>query len=257
MECIQFASTLDGRIIHGYLTLPPGSDHKQPFPLVVVPHGGPWLRNVAGFNRENREVQFFANCGYAVLQMNFRGSFGYGAEFWKAGFKQWGRSMQQDVTDGVLEMIKRGIADRNHVAIVGESYGGYAALAGIAFTQGFQYAAAIDRDGISNLVTLVESYGDALLYAKVGDPKQDRAWLMDVSPELHANQIKTPLLIAHGQNDPDVSPFQSDRMVAALRRRGIAPIYLQIPNEGHIFENEENRITYYENVDRFLAEHLR
>jgi dipeptidyl aminopeptidase/acylaminoacyl peptidase len=103
----------------------------------------------------------------------------------------------------------------------------------------------------------MESYGNAMLYAKVGDPKQDRAWLMDVSPELHANQIKTPLLIAHGQNDPDVSPFQSDRMVAALRTRGIAPIYLQIPNEGHIFENEENRIIYYENVARFLAEHLR
>jgi len=259
MECIEFQSR-DNRIIHGYLTLPIASDHRRrPLPLVVIPHGGPWLRNYWGFNRENREVQFFANRGYAVLQVNFRGSFGYGSEFWQAGFKQWGNTMQYDVTDGVLWAIRQGIADKTRIAIVGESYGGSAALAGITFTheKDFRYVAAVDRAGISNLLTLMNAIPNAELREKVGDPVQDGGLLADFSPELHADQINTPLLVAHGTNDPIVDPAQSEGIVCAVVHSGHARVeYLPVKDEGHIFENEESRIAYYEAVEAFLKKYL-
>lgn len=259
MKPIEYTSRDGHFTIYGYLTLPLGCDLKKRLPLIVVPHGGPWLRNVWGFNRENQEVQFFANRGYAVLQMNFRGSIGYGSCLFQAGFKQLGQAMQDDVTDGVLEMITQGIADPKHIAIVGESYGGYAALAGITFTREreFRYAAAVDRAGNSNLLKYVETYKDARVREKVGDPEnvQDRDRLIAFSPALHVDQITTPLFVAHGLNDPIVSPAQSDEIVAALCARHAKVEYLRL-NEGHIFVNEENRIAYYEAVDEFLEKYL-
>jgi dipeptidyl aminopeptidase/acylaminoacyl peptidase len=256
MKPIKFASR-DGRTIHGYLTLPRGRGDKG-LPLVVIPHGGPWLRNVWGFNRENREVQFFANRGYAVLQMNFRASVGYGREFWVAGFQQWGRAMQNDVTDGVKWTIDQGVADRKRIAIVGESYGGYAALAGITYTPNL-YAAAVARAGISNLLELMESVPPLLqprLYTQIGDPVRDHDLLVCLSPALHADQINAPLLLAYGTKDQTVNPAQSVEMYDALKRRGADVKCLPVLNEGHVFENEESKIAYYNAVEAFLDKYL-
>lgn len=258
IEPICFISR-DRRTINGYLTLPLGFKHTN-LPLVVVPHGGPGWRNVWGFNRENREVQFFANRGYAVLQINFRGSIGYGREFWTSGFKQWGQAMQSDVTDGVLWAIQQKIADPKRIAIVGESYGGYAALAGIAFTKEVHYAAAVDRAGVSDLPTLFVEYPKlAQLRVKIGDPNQDSEMLKDFSPALHCDRIKTsktPLFIAQGKYDRQVFPEQSTKLCDGLEKQGIKQEVLWLA-EGHIFENEENLVAYYEAVDAFLKRHLR
>jgi dipeptidyl aminopeptidase/acylaminoacyl peptidase len=261
MEPIKYTSRDKITQINGYLTLPLGCDRKKRLPLVVIPHGGPWMRTVWGFNRENTEAQFFANRGYAVLQMNFRGSIGYGNDFWEAGFKKWGQEMQDDVTDGVLWAIKeREIADPDHIAIVGESYGGYSALAGITFTQekDFRYAAAVDRAGVSDVLKFMEMQGTPVRCEAIGDPNypKDREMLAAVSPALHADRIKTPLFVAHGLNDQTVDPVQSEEIVAALCRLKAQVEYLRF-NEGHLFLNEENRIAYYEAVDNFLKKHLR
>jgi dipeptidyl aminopeptidase/acylaminoacyl peptidase len=257
MKPISFV-TRDNRLLCAYLTLPIGRKPAN-LPLVVIPHGGPWWRNVWGFTRENREVQFFAGRGYAVLQVNFRSSTGYGTNFWEAGFQQWGQAMQDDVTDGVLWAIREKIADRKRVAIVGESYGGYAALAGITVAGEFQYAAAIDRAGISDLVRLLEQYPDPQLRVEIGDPGHQLELLKRFSPALHCEKIgahKTPLLIAHGSYDSTVSPEQSSEMCAALEQQGV---HVQIHwfAENHIFENQENLIAYYDLVDAFLKKHLR
>ena len=256
---ISFVSR-DNRTINGYLTLPLG--HKPTnLPLIVIPHGGPWWRNVWGFNRENREVQFFANHGYAVLQINFRSSTGYGREFWAAGFKQWGRAMQDDVTDGALWAITQKIADPKRIAIVGESYGGYAALAGITFTQGVHYAAAVDRAGISDLLMLFGEYQNDVscdqLRVEIGDPNQesDRQLLENFSPALQCDKINTPLFLAHGTYDQQVPPEQSATMCDAMEKQGKDVQILWLA-EGHIFQNEENLIAYYEAVDGFLKKHL-
>lgn len=257
IQPISFVSRYK-RTINGYLTLPLGRKSRS-LPLIVVPHGGPWGgRDVWGFSRQNREIQFFADRGYAVLQVNFRGSIGYGREFWESGFKQWGRAMQDDVTDGVLWAIDQKIADPKRVAIVGESYGGYAALAGIAFTQEVRYAAAIDRAGISDLPMLFDEYQDhpmrGELGVKIGDPNQEQLLLEHFSPALHCAGIKTPLFIAHGCYDRQVAPEQSRKIYNAL---GGINVEIQWLPEGHIFQNEENLIAYYEEVDNFLKKHLR
>jgi dipeptidyl aminopeptidase/acylaminoacyl peptidase len=260
IEPICFVSR-DHRVINGYLTLP--LDRKRTnLPLIVVPHGGPWWRNVWGFTRENQEVQFFANRGYAVLQLNFRSSMGYGREFWTSGFKEWGQAMQNDVTDGVLWAIGHKIADPRRIAIVGESYGGYAALAGIAFTQEVHYVAAVDRAGISDLLLLFKEYqGYSMLPQlrdKIGDPDQapDNEMLAKYSPITHSDRITTPLLIALGTFVQVVAPEQSATMYEDLKRQRMKPEIKYLP-EGHIFQNEENLITYYETVDAFLKKHLR
>ncbi len=246
----------DGLTIHGYLTLPQGGGKN--LPLVVNPHGGPWVRDVWGYNPE---VQFLANRGYAVLQMNFRGSTGYGRAFWQAGFKQWGRKMQDDVTDGVRYAIAQGIADPKRVCIYGGSYGGYSALAGLVFTPDL-YACGIDYVGISNLLTFLKTippYWKARLdmyYEMVGNPDTEKEFLAAVSPALHADKIRVPLLIAQGAQDPRVNIDESNQMVAALKRHGIAVEYLVKDNEGHFFTNEENRLEFYEAVEKFLQKHL-
>lgn len=256
-KAIEYLSR-DGLEIPGYLTIPRGETRKR-LPLVVIPHGGPWLRNTWGYTpRENREVQFFANRGYAVLQMNFRGSTGYGCKFWEAGFKQWGRAMQDDITDGVLWAINENkIADPKRIAIVGESYGGYAALVAITFTRerDFEYAAAVDRAGISDLLARMKDHDSAQQCAMVGDPVSEQELLNAVSPALNADKITAPLFVAHGIHDSVVLPSQSDKIVAALCSLGAEVEYLRL-NEGHIFVNEESKVEYYQRVERFLEKHL-
>ncbi|HET7261992.1 MAG TPA: S9 family peptidase [Casimicrobiaceae bacterium] len=247
----------DGLVIHGYLTLPNGVQAKA-LPVVVNPHGGPWHRDGWGFNPE---VQFLANRGFAVLQMNFRGSTGYGRAFWEASFRQWGGTMQDDITDGVRWLIGQGIADPRRVAIYGGSYGGYAVLAGLTKTPEL-YACGIDYVGVSNLFTFMQTIPPywkpflAMMYEMVGDPERDRAMLTERSPALNAERIRAPLLIAQGARDPRVAKDESDQMVAALKARGIEVPYIVKDNEGHGFHNEENRFEFYEAMEAFLARHL-
>ena len=256
MKPIQYKSR-DGLIIHGYLTLPKNSSGKN-LPLVVNPHGGPWSRNYWGYNSQ---VQFLANRGYAVLQMNFRGSTGYGRKFWEAGFKQWGRAMQDDITDGVRHLIKKGIADKRKICIYGGSYGGYATLAGVAFTPDL-YTCGVNMVGVSNIFTFMESippYWELArkkMHEQIGHPKKDNALLKAISPFFHIDKIKAPLLIVHGANDPRVKKAESDQIVSGLHKRGIKPIYMVKYNEGHGFRLEENRIEFYRLMEQFLEEHL-
>jgi dipeptidyl aminopeptidase/acylaminoacyl peptidase len=256
---IQYQSR-DSLTIHGYLTLPKGYDLEtaQNLPVVVNPHGGPWARDSWGFNPE---VQFLANRGYAVLQMNFRGSTGYGKKFWEMSFGQWGLSMQDDITDGVKWLINKGIADPDRVAIYGGSYGGYATLAGMTFTPDL-YAAGVDYVGVSNLFTFMNTippYWKPMLdmfYEMVGNPQTDSLRLRQTSPVFHADKIKAPLFIAQGANDPRVNKDESDQMVEALRNRGVEVQYMVKDNEGHGFRNEENRFDFYGAMEQFLAEHI-
>jgi len=256
MEPITYTSR-DGLTIHGYLTLPVGREAKG-LPLVVNPHGGPWARDQWGFNPE---VQLLANRGYAVLQMNFRGSTGYGRKFWEASFKQWGKTMQDDITDGVDYLVKSGKVDPKRVAIYGASYGGYATLAGITYTPDL-YAAAVDYVGVSDLFTFqrnVPAYWAPfrdMMYEMVGDPVKDSLLLDEGSPARHADKIKTPLFIAQGANDPRVKKSESDQMVAALKARGVEVEYMVKDNEGHGFHNEENRFDFYTAMERFLDTHI-
>ncbi len=247
----------DGLQISGYLTLPKGRKPKD-LPLVVLPHGGPWARDFWGFNRT---VQLLANRGYAVLQMNFRGSTSYGKSFWLASFKQWGLAMQNDITDGVRALLDQGIADAKRICIFGTSYGGYATLAGLAFTPDL-YACGVDYVGISNLFTLlgsIPSYWEPMrekLYEMIGHPEKDKDLLTATSPVFHASKIKAALLVAQGANDPRVNKSESDQIVAALNKRGVAVQYMVKANEGHGFRNEENRIEFYKATDEFLGRYL-
>jgi len=258
MKPIKYKSR-DGLTINGYLTLPKGIDHKN-LPVIVNPHGGPWARDAWTFNPE---VQFLANRGYAVLQMNFRGSTGYGRAFWEASFKEWGLKMQDDVTDGVQWLIDQGIADSSRIAIYGGSYGGYCTLAGVTFTPDL-YACAIDYVGVSNLFTFMETippYWELflkMLHEMVGDPanEEDNARMKATSPVFHVDKIKAPILIAQGAKDPRVNQDESDQMVAALKERGVAVEYLLKENEGHGFQNQENRFEFYGKMEDFLEKHM-
>jgi dipeptidyl aminopeptidase/acylaminoacyl peptidase len=257
MKPISYKSR-DGLTIHGYLTLPKGVPPKN-LPVVVNPHGGPWARDVWGFNPE---VQFLANRGFAVLQMNFRGSTGYGRKFWEASFKQWGGTMQDDVSDGVQWLIKEGIADPKRIGIYGGSYGGYTTLMGIVKEPDL-YAAAVSYVGVSNLFTFLNTippywkpYLD-MLHVMVGHPERDKELFTRNSPALQAERIKTPLFIAQGARDPRVAKAESDQMVEALRKRGVHVDYMVKDNEGHGFANEENRFEFYEAMERFFARHLK
>lgn len=259
MEPVTYKSR-DGLTIHGYLTIPVGytMETAKNLPVVINPHGGPWARDGWGFNPE---IQFLANRGYAVFQMNFRGSTGYGKAFWEASFKQWGQSMQEDVTDGVNWLIDKGVADPERIAIYGGSYGGYATLQGIVKDPEL-YAAAVDYVGVSNLFTFMETippYWEPylqMLYEMVGNPVDDSLMLATNSPSLNADKIVTPLFVAQGANDPRVKKSESDQMVEALKARGVEVDYLVKDNEGHGFRNEENRFDFYRSMEKFLNHYL-
>lgn len=264
-------TTSDGLRIEAYLSLPQGYEleenadvprlkgDKSPLPVIVNPHGGPWARDYWGYSSE---VQFLCSRGYAVFQMNFRGSTGYGRHFLEASYKQWGLKMQDDITEGVEWLIAQGIADANRVAIYGGSYGGYATLAGICFTPHL-YRCAIDYVGVSNLFTFMQTIPPywrpmlEMMYEQVGHPENDAEQLASTSPALHADAIRCPLFIAQGANDPRVNKAESDQMVDALRMRGVEVEYMVKDNEGHGFHNQENRFDFYRAMERFLEKHLK
>lgn len=253
MQAVSFKAK-DGMTIHGYLTLPVGVAAKD-LPLIVNVHGGPWARDNWGYRPE---VQWMANRGYAVLQVNFRGSTGYGKAYLNAGDKEWGRKMHQDLLDGRDWVVKQGIADPRKVAIYGGSYGGYATLAGLAFTP-TEFTCGVDIVGPSNLGTLLASIPPywapikAMFTKRMGDTE---AILTERSPLYKAGDIVRPLLIAQGANDPRVKQAESDQIVAAMRKNGQTVDYLLFPDEGHGFARPENRMKFYAAAEAFLAQHL-
>ncbi|MCO6486497.1 MAG: S9 family peptidase, partial [Saprospiraceae bacterium] len=248
----------DGLEIPAYLTVPQGSTGKN-LPAVILVHGGPkGPRDNWGYNAE---AQFLANRGYAVLQPNFRASGGYGKAFLNAGDLQWGKLMQDDLTWGVKYLVELGVAHPDKVVIMGGSYGGYATLAGLAFTPDL-YAAGVDIVGPSNLFTLLSSVpayweaGRAFLYGMVGDPRTEdgKARIREASPLFSADRIKKPLLIIQGANDPRVKKAEADQIVIALREKGDKVSYLLADDEGHGFAKPVNKMAMYAEVERFLAE---
>ncbi|MDR3718163.1 MAG: prolyl oligopeptidase family serine peptidase [Bryobacteraceae bacterium] len=258
MKPVYYKSS-DGLDIPAYLTLPKGLPAKN-LPVVVVPHGGPWGRDTWGYRGM---TQFLANRGYAVLQMNFRASTGYGKKFLNAGNLEWGQKMQDDITWGVKYLVGEGIVDPKRVGIMGGSYGGYATLAGVAFTPDL-YAAAVSIVGPSNLITLLDSippYWEqvrVLFYKRMGDPTtpEGKAQLSRQSPLNSAGKIKTPLLVVQGANDPRVNKAESDRIVIALRDRGFPVSYIVAPDEGHGFARPVNSMAMFAAAEEFLARYL-
>lgn len=256
MQQITFKAR-DDMTITGYLTLPHKS--SNPSPLLVIPHGGPSIRDHWGYDPE---TQFFANRGYAVLQVNYRGSTGFGKQFWTAGFKQWGLQMLDDIVDGVSWTIQQGYVDPRRVGIMGASYGGYLALmATIRYGENFK--CAISCCGITNILTFLDTLPKnwlpylEMIYETTGHPIDDKAQLVETSPELQADLIQAPIFLAHGKNDPRVSYLESERIYEKLRTNGIQVDYLLKTDEGHGFRKQENRFDFYRRVESFLQTHLR
>ena len=260
MKAIRYTAR-DGLEIPAYLTLPLGVAPKN-LPVVVNPHGGPWARDTWGYNAD---AQFLANRGYAVLQPNFRSSTGYGKAFVSAGDHEWGTgAMQHDITDGVRYLIDQGIADPDRVCIMGGSYGGYATLAGVTFTPDL-YKCGVPYVAPSSLITLIESFPEYWRpflenswYLRVGDPQKpdERQDLAERSPLNYVDQIKVPLLVVHGANDPRVKQAEANQLVLALRDKGIEIEYVVAPDEGHGFRAPDNRKALAVAMERFLAKHL-
>jgi dipeptidyl aminopeptidase/acylaminoacyl peptidase len=256
MEPFSFHAR-DGLEVHGYLTFPPGGE-RDGLPTVLNVHGGPWTRDTWGYNPE---AQWLANRGYLCVQVNYRGSTGYGKAFVNAGDREWGRQMHHDLIDAVDWIVGRGFADPGRIAIYGGSYGGYAALVGAAFTPDV-FRCAVDIVGPSNLKTLIESIPPywaplvAQFHTRIGDPATEEELLWERSPLSRAGDIRIPLLIAQGANDPRVKQAESEQIVAALRDKGIPHEYLVFEDEGHGFAKPENRLRFYAAAERFLARHV-
>jgi dipeptidyl aminopeptidase/acylaminoacyl peptidase len=258
MTSIRYKSS-DGLEIPAYLTLPKGLSPKG-LPVVVFPHGGPWARDSWGYNPF---AQFFANRGYAVLEPNFRGSTGYGKKFINAGNNEWGDKMQDDITWGVKYLVSQGIADPKRIGIMGGSYGGYATLAGVAFTPDV-YAAAVAYVAPSNLNTLLQSipaYWEGfrvVFYKRMGDPNtpEGMAQMKRQSPLFSADKIRTPLMVVQGANDPRVNKREADQIVIALRDRKFPVEYIVAPDEGHGFARPVNNMAMLAAAEKFLAKHL-
>jgi dipeptidyl aminopeptidase/acylaminoacyl peptidase len=258
MKAVSYKSS-DGMEIPAFLTLPAGVAPKN-LPLIVFPHGGPWGRDSWGYSSF---AQFLANRGYAVLQPNFRASVGYGKRLLNSGNKEWGQKMQDDLTWGVKYLVAEGIVDPKRVGIMGGSYGGYATLAGLAFTPDV-YAAGVSIVGPSNLLTLLNSippYWESIrkvFYERMGDPStpEGKAQLERQSPLNSADKIRSPLLVVQGANDPRVNKAESDQIVVALRDRGFPVEYLVAPDEGHGFARPVNNMAMIAAAEKFLAKHL-
>lgn len=248
----------DGETIYAFLTIPIDSDGKD-LPLIINPHGGPF--GIQDQWRFNPETQFFANQGYAVMQINYRGSGGYGKRFEKIGYKRWGLEMQDDISDGVQWAIDQGIADSEHVCIYGASYGGYATMAGITLTPEL-YRCAVNYVGIWDLKMLYEQNGrwvermDRWFKNHVIDPKEDIDQLEKTSPKFHIDKIKAPLFIVHGRRDYNVRIEQAETLMDALDKKDIPYEVLIKKEEGHGFVLEENRIELYSRMKTFFNENL-
>lgn len=255
VQPVSFESR-DGMKISGYKTL--SKTGKAPFPTVILVHGGPWLRETWGYDPM---AQWLADRGYACLQVNFRGSTGFGKAFVNAGNREWGRKMQNDLTDSVSWAVRQGIADPARVGIMGASYGGYAVLAAAVFTPEV-FKCGIDLFGPSDLVTFLNSIPPywsaekANIFRSLGDPATEAAFLRERSPLLYVDKVRMPLLIAQGANDARVPKSESDRMVEALRKQGVPCEYLVFPDEGHGFVKPENRLKFFKAAEAFLAAHL-
>jgi dipeptidyl aminopeptidase/acylaminoacyl peptidase len=257
MEPVTFPAR-DGLSIHGLLTLPPGTE--GPRPMVLLVHGGPWARDLWGYDAT---VQFLANRGYAVLQVNYRGSSGFGRDYLLAGVREFGRKMHDDLIDGVRWAVARGIADAKKVAIMGASYGGYATLSGLAFTPDV-FVAGVNRVGIADMISLrtdMPPYWHpyaGVLSRFYGDPDNpgERHVMAERSPLTRVDAIRAPLLVIHGGNDVRVRRDHSDRMVAALKARNHDVEYILFEDEGHGINRTPNRLAYIRAVERFLARHL-
>jgi dipeptidyl aminopeptidase/acylaminoacyl peptidase len=247
----------DGMSLPAYLTAPVGVPRKG-LPLVLYVHGGPWFRDDWFYDPT---VQLLANRGCAVLQVQFRGSIGFGPKHLNASTRQWGAAMQDDLTDAVRWAIAEKIADPKRVAIVGGSYGGYATLAGLAFTPEL-YACGVDIVGPSNVATALAAFPSWWAPVKkrwvmrVGDAENDAELNRRISPLFHASSIRAPLLIGHGANDPRVKQSESDQIVAALRERKLPVTYVVYPDEGHGFGRTENALDFTARMEDFLAQHL-
>lgn len=258
MKPIEFTAR-DGMKINGYLTLPIGVPAKN-LPMVLAVHGGPWGRDNWGLDPY---TQLFANRGYAVLQINFRSSTGFGKKYLHAGDRQWGLTMQNDLTDGVKWAVDAGIADPKRVAIFGGSYGGYAALAGAAFTPDL-YRCAIDECGPSNLFTLLASFppywevARSFFFTRVGNPgdPKDKELLTAASPLFSADKIKIPMLIGQGANDPRVKQAEAEQIVDAIAKHRGSAVYALYTDEGHGFVRPENRLDFTARMEKFLADNL-
>ena len=256
MQPVAFTAR-DGMTIHGYLTLPPGVEPKN-LPLVLDVHGGPWARDVWGYSPEE---QWLANRGYAVLQINYRGSTGYGKAYLNAGDREWAGRMHDDLLDGKNWAVAHGYADPNRVAIMGGSYGGYATLVGLTFTPD-EFVCGVDIVGPSSLVTLINSIPPywvpikAMFDKRVGKVETEPEFLEARSPLFKADQIKAPLLIGQGANDPRVKQAESDQIVTAMRKNEKPVEYLVFPDEGHGFARPENRMIFYAAAEAFLARYL-
>ncbi|HVN11365.1 MAG TPA: S9 family peptidase [Kineosporiaceae bacterium] len=256
MEAFSFTAR-DGVVIRGYLTFPPGLERRG-LPAVLDVHGGPWARNTWGFDPE---AQWLANRGYVCVQVNFRGSTGYGKAFLNAGDRQWGTGMQEDLTDAVEHVVRRGWVAHDRVGIYGGSYGGYAVLAGAAFTPEV-YRCGVDIVGPSNLLTLLASVPEywrpviAMMYRRVGNPQTEPELLRERSPLFSVDRIRIPLLVVQGANDPRVKQAEAEQIVAALRAKGLPHEYLLFRDEGHGLAKPQNREVFYAKAEAFLAEHL-
>ncbi len=247
----------DGLELHGYLTLPNGSDGKN-LPMIVNPHGGPWARDGWGYNPT---IQFLANRGYAVLQVNFRGSTGFGMNHLYSSNRQWGQAMQDDITDAVNWAVKDGTADKDRICIYGGSYGGYATMAGLTYTPDL-YQCGINYVGVTDLPLLFKSLPDAwgaaavTMADQVGDPKTEKEFLQEWSPSNHADKIKVPVFMAYGRQDPRVSIDHAKVMEKALKKNGVKYELMVKGDEGHGYRKQENQYDFYGRMETFLAENL-
>jgi len=259
-------SARDGLRLVSYYTLPPGSDSNddgipdQPVPMVLLPHGGPWARDAWGYHPYH---QWLANRGYAVLSVNFRSSTGFGKAFINAGDHEWGGKIMQDQQDAVQWAMAQGIADPRAVAVMGGSFGGYSTLAGLTMFPD-TFACGVDIVGPSNLITLLESIPPywkpmlELFTSRVGDVRtaEGRAFLTTHSPLTYVANIRSPLLIAQGANDPRVKQAESDQIVSAMHAKNIPVTYVLYPDEGHGFARPENNLSFAAVAEAFLASRL-
>jgi dipeptidyl aminopeptidase/acylaminoacyl peptidase len=247
----------DGLEVHGYLSFPVGVQRTN-LPTVINVHGGPWVRDTWGFNPE---AQWLANRGYLCVQINYRGSTGYGKDFVNAGDKEWGGKMQDDISDVAKWVAEQGYADPDRICIYGGSYGGYATLVGATFTPEL-YKCAVDIVGPCNLKTFIESIPPywvpqiALMHKRVGNPETEDEFLWSRSPLSKVDNISIPLFIAHGANDPRVKLAETEQIVEAMKKKGIDHELLVFPDEGHGFAKPENRLKFYAEAEEFLAKHL-